>query len=115
MSLSSVSFKPSDETFKYEAISRIESCIADTQMWVNDNFLKLIDGKTEFLIIVAQENIRYIYQGRWSVDRSKWLSTKKLVVLIHTLLNCVEITFLICIHLEKWEDILIDIDQQQQI
>ena len=77
MSLSSVSFKPSDETFKYEAISRIETCIADTQMWVNDNFLKLIDGKTEVLIIVAQENIKYIYQGRWSVDRSKWLSTKE--------------------------------------
>ena len=31
-----MSFKPSDVTFKCDAISRIEACVADIWIWMND-------------------------------------------------------------------------------
>ena len=74
-----MAFKPSDVTSKWDAISRIEACVADIRICVNDNFLKLNDDKTDHdNPWRAQQNIRYIDQGRWSVDLSKWWSTKEL-------------------------------------
>ena len=46
-----MAFKPSDVISKCDAISRIEACVADIRIWMNDNFLKLNDDKTELLII----------------------------------------------------------------
>ena len=50
-----MAFKPSDVTSKCDAISRIEACVADIWIWMNDNFLKLNADKTELLIITTRE------------------------------------------------------------
>ena len=43
-----------------DAISRIEACIADIWIWINDNFLKLNDDKTGHLIITTREELSKI-------------------------------------------------------
>ena len=48
-----IAFKPSDETSKYDAISQIEACVADTRVWMNGDFFKSNDDKTEILIITT--------------------------------------------------------------
>ena len=53
-------FKPSDVISKCDAISRIEACVADIRIWMNDNFLKLNDDKTELLIITTREELSKI-------------------------------------------------------
>ena len=55
-----MAFKPSDVTSKCDAISRIEACVADIRIWMNDNFLKLTDNKTELLIITTREELSKI-------------------------------------------------------
>ena len=52
--------QPSDVTSKCDAISRIEACVADIRFWMNDNFLKLNDDKTELLIITTREELNKI-------------------------------------------------------
>ena len=67
--------KPSDVTSKCDAISRIEVCVADIRIWINGNFLKLNDDKTELLIITTREELSKIsdisIKVRWSADLSK--------------------------------------------
>ena len=55
-----MAFKPSDVTSKCDAISRIEACVADIRIRMNDNFLKLNDDKTELLIITTREELSKI-------------------------------------------------------
>ena len=55
-----MALKPSDVTSKYDAISRIETCVADIRIWVNDYFFKLNDDKTELLIITTREELSKI-------------------------------------------------------
>ena len=55
-----LAFKPSDVTSKCYAISRIEACVADIRIWMNDNFLKLNDDKTEPLIITTRKELSKI-------------------------------------------------------
>ena len=55
-----MAFKPSDVTSKSDAISRIEACVADIRIWMNDNFLKLNDDKSELLIITTREELSKI-------------------------------------------------------
>ena len=55
-----MAFKPSNVTSKCDAISRIEACVADIRIWMNDNLLKLNDDKTERLIIVTREELSKI-------------------------------------------------------
>ena len=55
-----MAFKPSDVTSKCDAISRIEACVADIRIWMNDIFLKLNDDKTELLIITTREELSKI-------------------------------------------------------
>ena len=55
-----MAFKPSDVISKCDAISRIEACVADIRIWMNDNFLKLNDDKTELLIITTREELSKI-------------------------------------------------------
>ena len=55
-----MAFKPSDVTSKCDAISRIEACVADIRIWMNDNFLKLNDDKTDLLIITTREELSKI-------------------------------------------------------
>ena len=53
-----MAFKQSDVTFN--AVSRIEACVADIRIWMNGDFLKLNDDKTELLIITTQEELSKI-------------------------------------------------------
>ena len=73
-----MAFKPSDMTSKCDALSRIEACMAEIQIWTNANFLKLNDDKTELLIITtpprAQQKFRFI-------DRV--VNNRSLQVMIH--------------------------------
>ena len=55
-----MAFKPSDVTSKCDAISRIKACVADIRIWMNDNFWKLNDSKTELLIITAHGELSKI-------------------------------------------------------
>ena len=55
-----MAFKPYDVTSKYDAISRIEACVADIRIWMNDTFLKLNDDKTELLVIATHEELSKI-------------------------------------------------------
>ena len=52
-----VAFKPSEMTSKYHTINRIEASVADTRMWMNDNFLKVNEDKIELLIITTHEEL----------------------------------------------------------
>ena len=53
-------FNPSDMTSKCVAISRIEACVGDIRIWMNDDFLKLNDDKTELLVITIREELSKI-------------------------------------------------------
>ena len=66
-----MAFKPSDVTSKYDAISRIGACVAEIQLRMNDNFTKLNDDKTEFLIIITRKSsAKYqIYRSRSVINR----------------------------------------------
>ena len=44
------SFKPSQKSAD-ESIGHIKSCVYEIRAWMQDNFLKLNDDKTEFMII----------------------------------------------------------------
>ena len=55
-----MAFKPSDTISKCDAISRIEACVADIRIWMNDNFLKLNDDKTGLLVITTREELSKI-------------------------------------------------------
>ena len=55
-----MAFKPSDVISKCDAISRIEACVADIRIWMNDNFVTLNDDKTELLIITTREELSKI-------------------------------------------------------
>ena len=107
-----MAFKPSDVTSKCDAISRIEARVADIRIWMNDNFLKLTDNKTELLIITTREELSKISDisikvGDQSISpkmfhqgTSVWYSILH-AVLMHTLLNCVEASISIFIYLER--------------
>ena len=46
----------------YCARTKLEHCIADIKMWMNCNFLKLNDSKTEMLIIGSRYNLKNVSQ-----------------------------------------------------
>ena len=55
-----MAFKPTNVTSKCDAISQIEACVAGIRIWMNDNFLKLNDDKTETLVITTREGLSKI-------------------------------------------------------
>ena len=63
-----MTFKACDVTSKCDAISRIEACVADIRIWMNDNFLKSNDDKTELLIITTREELSKISDISIKVD-----------------------------------------------
>jgi hypothetical protein len=52
-----VPFNPDDSE---EALNRIESCIEEIRSWMQINFLKLNDSKTEFLIIGGKKDLERV-------------------------------------------------------
>ena len=92
-----MAFKPSNVTSKCDAISQIEACVADIRIWMNDNFLKLNDDKTETLVITTREGFSKISQisikvGDQSISPSDDPPGK---------LNCAEVSISIDIQLER--------------
>ena len=52
-----IAFKPSDNTSRVDAISRIEACVEDIKIWMRNNFLKLNEDKTELIVITSKDTI----------------------------------------------------------
>ena len=51
------SFPPSES---HLAMKRMEACVAEIRWWMNDNFLKLNDAKTEFIIFGIQHDVKRV-------------------------------------------------------
>ena len=107
-----MAFKPPDATSKYGAISQIEACVADIRIWMNDNFLKLNDDKIVLLVITTREELSKISDisikvGDQSISPSDDPPRNLGVIFDSTccldahLLNCVEVSISIYIHLER--------------
>ena len=58
-----VEFDPEDSE---SALSRLEGCIEDIRVWMKQNFLKLNEDKTEFIIFGTKRNIEKV--TAWSVS-----------------------------------------------
>jgi hypothetical protein len=59
-----------------EAMERLEACIEEIRTWMNDNFLKLNEQKTEFIIFGTQNNIDKVSEWSVSVGDSEVLPVK---------------------------------------
>ena len=44
----------------YRCRTQLEECIAEIQIWMHTNFLKLNDSKTEYIIIGTYKNLQYV-------------------------------------------------------
>ena len=51
-----ISFKPMDNVSKYEALHRIECCLTEIIVWMNNNILKLNADKTEVMLFSSKRN-----------------------------------------------------------
>ena len=51
-----LSFKPDSNESQQHAILAMEQCISDIKSWMAQNYLKLNDSKTEFLVIGSRES-----------------------------------------------------------
>ena len=52
-----LAFDPSDESMDI-SMEKLEKCISKIRKWMADNFLKLNDDKTEFLILRSKHNLK---------------------------------------------------------
>ena len=99
-----MAFKLSYVTSKYDGIYRIEACVADKWIWMNVIFLKLNDDKTELLIMTTREELSKTSDISIMVDDQSispvWYSILH-AVLMHTLLDCVEVSVSIHTQLER--------------
>ena len=53
---SCISFPPTQDSAD-RTITTIESCISEIRKWMRENFLKLNDGKTEFILIGSKQQL----------------------------------------------------------
>ena len=53
------SFDPNQEAANI-CISRMEACVEDIRQWMKDNYLKLNDNKTEFILFGSKHNLSKI-------------------------------------------------------
>ena len=52
-----LAFKPSDSISQLDALTRMESCLADIESWMTKNMLKLNSAKTEVMLFASKHNI----------------------------------------------------------
>ena len=69
-----MAFKPSDLTFECDCISRIEACVAEKRIWMDYNFLKLMNF---WSLQPAKGSVKY------QVYRSSSVISRSLQVMIH--------------------------------
>ena len=55
-----LSFKPAIPGDNHKCRRQLENCIAEIQIWMCTNFLKLNDEKTEYIIIGTYKNLQYV-------------------------------------------------------
>ena len=67
------SFDPENSA---EAMERLEECIDEIRTWMNENFLKLNEGKTEFIIFGTPKNVDKVAEWSVSVGGSEILPVK---------------------------------------
>jgi hypothetical protein len=53
-----LAFKPSEPMSEEDARTRLEECIIDIRSWMAQNFLKLNDDKTEFMVLGTREQLK---------------------------------------------------------
>ena len=58
-------FQP-DSDQSEEAMKRLDACVEDDRQWMETNFLKLNDIKTEFIIFGTPKNVGKVVE--WTVD-----------------------------------------------
>ena len=54
-----VAFKPTDDDAKEDAVSLIDKCFQETELWMTENMLKLNGDKTEVMIFTSKHNVRH--------------------------------------------------------
>ena len=55
-----LSFRPDSTTSQDKAVFSMERCISDIRAWMTNNYLKLNDTKTEFLVIGSRQQLTKI-------------------------------------------------------
>jgi len=63
-------FNPSDSA---SAMARLEACVEDIKLWMERNFLKLNDSKTEFIIFGTSTDIAKVTEWTLSIGTSEIL------------------------------------------
>ena len=54
-------------------MKRMEACVAEIWSWMNDNFLKLNDAKTEFIIFGTPPDVKRVTEWTVSVGQEEVL------------------------------------------
>ena len=67
------SFKPEDSE---AALERLEACIAEIRIWMETNFLKLNDSKTEFIIFGTEKDLAKVSGWTVTVGNSEMFPSK---------------------------------------
>ena len=55
-----LTFKPAIPEDNHRCRTQLEKCIAEIQIWMHTNFLKLNDEKTKYVIIGTYKNLQYV-------------------------------------------------------
>ena len=55
-----LTFKPAIPGDNHRCRTQLEECIAEIQIWMCTNFLKLNDEKTKYVIIGTYKNLQYV-------------------------------------------------------
>ena len=55
-----LSFKPSCANSKNDSLDRIEKCLTEIVLWMNNNMLKINADKTELMIFTSQKNQKHV-------------------------------------------------------
>ena len=53
-----LAFKPSSDSSKHDATTRIEKCVEEIKTWMTNNLLKLNEDKTELIIVTTNYSIK---------------------------------------------------------
>ena len=70
-----LSFRPSSDLSKTNAIKRLEDCIMDIRLWMRTNLLKLNDDKTECIIFGTQQQLNKIQEFTINIGDNSITST----------------------------------------
>ncbi len=70
-----LSFKPNDDVTQHEALTRIENCLKDIELWMHQNMLKLNADKTEVMLFSSKHNSRNLDSISVNVANSSIAST----------------------------------------